>query len=91
MTDAKSHAPIVGAQVTAGLDSGLVSPAWPTNHSGQYTLTLAAGAYDLTAGAEGYLSQTITQVIVISGGNTLQDFALVPLQWSYLPLVVRNP
>jgi subtilisin family serine protease len=90
VSDADSQAPIAGAQVTAELGAGLVSPALPTNLSGQYTLTLPAGTYDLTAQAEDYVSQTITHVVIISGASTLQDFALAPLQRVYLPLVVRD-
>jgi serine protease AprX len=91
VTDAQSLAPIAEAQVQAVLVSGTMSLWVPTNPSGQYTLTLVAGTYDVTAQAEGYLSQTITQVVVISRANTLQDFALAPLRRVYLPLVIRDP
>ena len=90
VSDAHSQAPIAGAQVIAALGPGLVSQASSTGPSGQYTLTLPAGTYEVAAQAEGYLSRTITHVVVISGGNTLQDFALAPLYRHYLPLVVRH-
>ncbi|MGD9145330.1 MAG: S8 family serine peptidase [Anaerolineae bacterium] len=89
VSDADSQAPIAGAQVTASLGSGLERPALPTNPSGQYTLTLPAGTYDVTTQAEGYVSQTITNVIVLSSANTLQDYSLRPLERLYLPLVAK--
>jgi subtilisin family serine protease len=90
VADADSQAPITGAQVTAALGSGLVSQALATGLSGQYTLTLPAGTYEVAAQAKGYVSQTMTNVIVISDAITPRDFVLAPLQWHYLPLVVRN-
>jgi subtilisin family serine protease len=90
VSDAESLAPIAGAQLQAQFVSGPLNLSVPTNPGGQYTLTLPAGTYDLIAQAEDHLSQTITHVVVISGANTLQDFALAPLQHFYLPLVVRG-
>jgi hypothetical protein len=70
-------APGVGASVTTTL-------------SGTYTLTLAAGTYQVTALAEGFASQTFTSIAITSGSVTIQDFALAPLLPFYLPLVVRG-
>jgi hypothetical protein len=55
--------------------------------TGNYTLTLAAGSYEITAQARGYYPQTISQVMVIRGEVVTQDFALTPWPRVYLPLV----
>ena len=91
VTDATSGSPIAGARVRTELLAGPAGPATLTTSSGQYTLTLAADTYSVTAGAIGYLPQTITNVAVISGTITTQDLALDPLQRMYLPLVIAPP
>ncbi len=91
VTDADRGAPLGGVSVTAGLaarqDVGATASTAP---SGAYTTTLPAGIYHVTVQTDGYASQTITNVVVISGEVTIQDFALAPLLRFYLPLVLRD-
>jgi PKD repeat protein len=62
--------PITGAQVT--VDNG----EWAfTNPAGMYSITLPAGVYTFTALADSYISQTITQVALVTGTVNL-DFDL---------------
>lgn len=68
--DAGTALPIEGAQVL--LDTGAFTY---TNPSGVYTFTLDPGVYTVTASADGYISQTVTDVYVYYGTIT-QDFDL---------------
>jgi hypothetical protein len=72
VSDALTLTPIEDADVTAG--SG---PTVNTGPDGVYTMTLAAGVYDVTAAASGYLSQTITGLEVLTG-TVVQNFGLEP-------------
>ncbi len=75
VTDASTNLPIGGATIH------VVGPAdrvTTTNASGQYSLTLPVGTYDVTASAFGYLTQTANGVVISDGGTTTQDFALQP-------------
>ena len=47
-----------------------------TGSNGEYSLTLPAGTYDLSAAKYGYESQIINNLMVNSGETTIQDFAL---------------
>ncbi|HSR33403.1 MAG TPA: S8 family serine peptidase, partial [Anaerolineae bacterium] len=86
-----SHAPLAGAEVTAELVPGQGGPVVLTGPTGQYTLTLAAGSYNVTGGTNGYFPQTITNVLVISGEVKFQDFALEPFLLRYIfPLVAND-
>jgi hypothetical protein len=49
-----------------------------TDGSGNYSLVLPVGTYDVTASAFGYTSATTTGVDVTDGGTTVVDFALNP-------------
>ncbi|RPI22538.1 MAG: carboxypeptidase regulatory-like domain-containing protein, partial [Actinobacteria bacterium] len=62
--------PIAGAKVTAG------SGAATTDASGQYSITLPIGTYDMTASKYGYFPASADDVEVTDGGNTIQDFEL---------------
>jgi len=73
VSDATTNTPITGAEVL--LDSGSFTYTIP---SGVYTFTLPPGIYDATASADGYISETITGIELITGTVT-QDFALLPL------------
>lgn len=73
VSDATTNTPITGAQVL--LDSGAFTFTIP---SGVYTFTLPPGIYDATASADGYISETIAGIELITGTVT-QDFALLPL------------
>jgi hypothetical protein len=74
VTDASSASPIAGAQINvAPLGASTV-----TDGSGNYSLTLPVGTYDVSASAFGYVSQTTNGVDVTDGGTTTADFALQP-------------
>ncbi|MEV6162672.1 carboxypeptidase regulatory-like domain-containing protein [Streptomyces sp. NPDC052052] len=70
VTDSATGDPVVGAEITAG-DSKARSGT-----DGSYTLTLAAGTYDLTVDAYGYTTATLSGVEITDGGSVTQSFAL---------------
>ncbi len=67
--DANSN-PITGATVTNGLFEA------NTYNTGTYTLIVPTGYHDLTVSAQGYQSQTMTQVLVEFGQTTTVNFVL---------------
>jgi len=75
VTDAVSGAGIAGARVTAepGGRTAL------TDGSGDFSLSLAPGTYDVTASHPRYESQTATGVEIVVDQTTTQGFALAPL------------
>jgi subtilisin family serine protease len=78
VTDSGSSAPIAGAQIEATLNITTTKTA-TTNALGEYTINFAPeGTYTMTAGAFGYLPGLVTNVAVISGSVTIQNFALTP-------------
>jgi hypothetical protein len=70
ITDSSSGALLANAGVSSNGTETV------SDSNGEYSLTLPAGTYDLTAAKYGYESQTITNLIVNSGETTTQDFAL---------------
>lgn len=72
LTDVATGLPVQGV-IQAGPFSTLSGPA-----TGSYDLMLPAGAYDVTASAEGYGSRTTTGVIAVSGDTTILDIVLSP-------------
>jgi subtilisin family serine protease len=76
--DGSSDLPLAGADVVATLNL-TTTRSTLTNNQGQYTIGLApAGFYTMTAQTFGYVAQTITNVTVLSGMVTVQDFELLP-------------
>jgi hypothetical protein len=75
VTDSSSSLPISGAtvQVTNGFT---VTISTLSLANGSYTLTLPASTYTVTATVFGYLPGVAGGVAVISGTQTVQDFAL---------------
>ncbi|MER5757500.1 carboxypeptidase regulatory-like domain-containing protein [Streptomyces sp. NPDC002088] len=73
VTDSTTGDPIAGAEITAG-DSKAKSAA-----DGSYSLTLAAGTYDLTVDAYGYTTATLSGVEVTDGDTVTESFALTPV------------
>jgi hypothetical protein len=49
-----------------------------TRADGTYTLTLPTATYTVTASAYGFVPQTISGVMIISGTSTLRNFSLIP-------------
>jgi serine protease AprX len=93
VTSAPDGTPLAGVLVTADFDSSPFGGAGlqaVSDASGSYALPLAAGTYDLTAQASGYLPQTIHGVVIVNGQVTTQDLILAPVWRLYLPLIVRR-
>jgi subtilisin family serine protease len=75
VTDASNGNPVAGATIQA---VGPTTRTTTTNASGQYSLILPVGTYEVTASAFGYLTETATGVEITDGTTTVQDFALDP-------------
>lgn len=73
VTDSTTGDPVAGAEITAG-DSKAKSGA-----DGTYSLTLAAGTYDLKVDAYGYTTATFSGVEITDGGSVAKSFALTPV------------
>jgi serine protease AprX len=76
VTDAGNALSIAGATIRTDQVPGREAT---TDAYGRYTLVLATGTYTLTAQASDYFSQTVSDLSVIGGQITTQDFALDPL------------
>ncbi|HOU14523.1 MAG TPA: M14 family zinc carboxypeptidase [Anaerolineae bacterium] len=79
--------PLPGARITA--DNGAALSTTQTDASGQYTLTLHAGTYTVTASLLGYASGSAVLSTTI-GQTSTQDFALTRLPWGTLALAVAE-
>lgn len=67
-----------GAQVGVYIADTLNTTTF-TNADGYYTLMgLKAGTYDVEVELEGYQKQTVTEVDIVAGNKTTQDFILEP-------------
>jgi hypothetical protein len=73
VTDSLNGTPLVGASVAVGGFSTI------TNLTGNYSINVPTGTYDVTATAVGYQAQTVPGVVVGDGATVTQDFALVRL------------
>jgi len=65
--------PLANATVTA---VGPVTQSDLTDGAGNYSMTLPAGVYDVTASLSGHSPQTVSGVTVTDGGLTTQNFSL---------------
>jgi subtilisin family serine protease len=90
VTETETGIPLSGAQVMARFVAGPAGPAVSTNGSGQYTMTLALGTYDITAQAWGYAPETLTDILVTSQTVRTVNFTLTQLTRFYLPLIARD-
>ena len=88
-SDGDTGSPIAGAEVTAVLVAGPLGPTSTADASGQYAMTLAPGTYDITARAFGYLSQTVSNVVIREQETSHLDFDLFPARRLYIPLILR--
>jgi hypothetical protein len=75
VTDASTALPLEGAQVHAD-DGGALLYETLTDGAGVYSQTLPLGVYTVTATADGYLTQTVSGVSVVTESVTTLDFAL---------------
>lgn len=66
------NVPIQGATVTAGTYSAT------SNTSGAFSIVLPVGTYDVTASKDGYISQTVEDVVVTENQTTTVNFHLTP-------------
>jgi uncharacterized repeat protein (TIGR01451 family) len=88
--DANTQAPIDGARMT-GVDIStgdrFVARA---DAGGVYSATVPGGTYDVRVEAFGYVGKTFAGVTVLTGTDTLVDFALAPLPTQLLTGQVRS-
>ena len=77
VANAVNAGPIPGATVTATL-SGSVVGTTTTNATGDYSLIVGPGTYQLTVSAQGFVTD-IASVTVASGQTATRDFALSPV------------
>jgi N-acetylneuraminic acid mutarotase len=80
-----SGAPLSGATVSAG--SGYTAT---TGSSGDYTMTIPTGSYDVTAEAFGYKSQTVDGVQVSRGQTATENLKLTAVPSSTLSGTVTD-
>ena len=75
VSEAGSGQPIAMAKIATERDTG---EHWfgYTNGAGYYSSTLLPGSYTVTASAYGYLSETVSGVVVITNQLSSQDFSL---------------
>jgi hypothetical protein len=74
VTDALTGEPLAGAEIS--LDNGVFAFSSP---DGMYLLESPPGVYTASAQAAGYLSETISDLVLLPATTTIQDFALEPL------------
>ncbi|MFZ0544248.1 MAG: carboxypeptidase regulatory-like domain-containing protein [Candidatus Promineifilaceae bacterium] len=74
VTDDGDSQPIVGAMISA--DDGIEVRNATTNGSGDYSMPLPPGTYDISVTATGYYSDTASGVVIITDTVTTEDFAL---------------
>ena len=72
VTDASNNQPINGATVST------TTASTTTDAQGHYALTLPVGTYDVTFSAFGYVTKTVTGVVVTNGGTTTVNAAMTP-------------
>lgn len=93
VVDQSTGSPIPGASLTA-ISSSTITVTTTTatitttttttgtttaDVNGDYCFEgLPEGSYDVTADATGYLPQTVTDVVIVPGVTTVQDFSLTP-------------
>ena len=76
VTAADTGDPLAGVNIEATLNVTTTRTA-TTNAAGVYEILMAPeGTYEMTASRFGYLPETVTDVAVISGTVTIQDFVL---------------
>ncbi|MCA9973542.1 MAG: carboxypeptidase regulatory-like domain-containing protein [Anaerolineales bacterium] len=75
VTDAGSSSPLANVDIYATNGMTQTGSAM-TNAAGDYDMTLLVGTYSVTASAFGYLPSTVSNIDVLSGTVTTQDFSL---------------
>lgn len=87
--DANTSDPINLAEVEATSPPTLTLSTL-TAGNGAYSLQVPVGAYTVTASAYGYMPQTVSDVQVLSGTITTQDFDLTPADFVTVTGTVRD-
>jgi len=89
VSDAITFMPIAGAQVQ--VKSGLCPTHTGISDSeGVYSLTLPVGVYSVTASASRYWPNTALGVVITSTAPEDLDMPLIPVRFTYMPLVFKN-
>ena len=68
----------IGGVMVELLDSGIVKSSTTTDTSGNYSITIATGTYDVRASASGYAVKQVSGVVVTAAQTTMVDFTLLP-------------
>ncbi len=77
--------PIEGASVNAVISVNGNQVQAITDPTGYYTMTIPVNIYDVTASKVNYTSQTVTNVEILTGQVTSQDFVLTALgSWNQI-------
>ncbi len=84
VTDFDTGDPISGVQVNAN-DGGGNSGSDVTAGDGSYSISLTPGTYTVSFTHANYYEQTIVNVEVLDGGNTLLDVEMEPLPNQEIP------
>jgi subtilisin family serine protease len=87
VTDASTGLPIEGVTVEL---SGRMTRRLTTDAAGYYQARLASGVYDVLVSKYGYLSQSVTGLILNPGADQVSDFALQVVPAHRLDGYVRN-
>jgi choice-of-anchor B domain-containing protein len=77
VTDMATGLPLSGASVTIN-STDMDKKATSNNVGNYYTGQVTAGAFSVTYAKTGYVSKTITGIVLANGSVTLQDVALTP-------------
>ena len=79
VTDSVTSTGVGGATVCISTSGVCGSTSTTTGSNGTYALSnVAHGTFEVTASAPGYAAHSTSNVVVTSGGNTPESFALVP-------------
>ncbi len=69
---------IVGARVCISTSGSCTGTTTTTGAGGAYTLSVAPGTYEVTSSATNYAPQSISSVVVTTGGTATKNFSLTP-------------
>ncbi|MGH3385410.1 MAG: S8 family serine peptidase [Nocardioidaceae bacterium] len=87
VTDTATGDPLEGVTVAV---TGAAERSRVTGADGTYSMTLPAGAYDLTATKFGYETATHTGITIVAGETTTQDVPMTPAESATVSGLVRD-
>ncbi len=76
VTDATTRAPLAGVAILMKQQNGTGSVQTTTDGAGNYSFTVGAGLYTVSASNFWYTTQTVYDVEITAGFTTMQDFTL---------------